>query len=247
MAEPPAAEARVDSADFSATPGRFRWLKLGEIQWTDERGRARRWETAERSTRAAGAGVDGVCVVARLAPWSSRAAAMRSGLRSSPPEEHTVLVSQFRPPVGGYVLELPAGLVDKGETSLTAAVRELKEETGYTANASALAFARTSPIVPCDPGLSGSNMQAICMKVDVEADGNADPQDAQEDAECIEKHVVPSGGGCVRAMRAGAGSQAGHGAGVRAFVRARARGTDDPSTAPGAPAAPLNRLSSRAC
>ena len=109
---------------------------------------------------------------------------------------------------------------------LKAEVRELKEETGYTANASALAFARTSPIVPCDPGLSGSNMQAICMKVDVEADGNADPQDAQEDAECIEKHVVPSGGGCVRAMRAGAGSEAGRGTRVSACVRARVHARD---------------------
>ena len=30
-------------------------------------------------------------------------------------------------------VELPAGLIDAGETAAEAAVRELKEETGYTA------------------------------------------------------------------------------------------------------------------
>jgi len=41
-----------------------------------------------------------------------------------------VLVRQQRPAVGGPVLELPAGLLDPGEHPLTAAQRELREETG---------------------------------------------------------------------------------------------------------------------
>jgi len=41
-----------------------------------------------------------------------------------------VLVKQFRPPVNDYVIELPAGLVDEGETPEQAAIREMKEETG---------------------------------------------------------------------------------------------------------------------
>ncbi|MDO4868815.1 MAG: NUDIX hydrolase [Bacillota bacterium] len=45
-----------------------------------------------------------------------------------------VLVRQFRYAVGRPVLEIPAGKIDKGEMDpLGAAVRELKEETGYTA------------------------------------------------------------------------------------------------------------------
>jgi ADP-ribose pyrophosphatase len=41
-----------------------------------------------------------------------------------------VLLRQFRYPVNAYVYEVPAGLVDEGEEPETAAIREMKEETG---------------------------------------------------------------------------------------------------------------------
>ena len=44
-----------------------------------------------------------------------------------------ILIRQFRPPVNGYVIELPAGLCDMGEALEDAAKRELIEETGYSA------------------------------------------------------------------------------------------------------------------
>jgi ADP-ribose pyrophosphatase len=49
---------------------------------------------------------------------------------------HTILVEQYRVPVGSLCLELPAGLVgdeEEGEAIETAAIRELEEETGYRA------------------------------------------------------------------------------------------------------------------
>lgn len=46
--------------------------------------------------------------------------------------DRVVLVRQFRYPLGDYVYELPAGLVEAGEDFHEAAVRELKEETGLT-------------------------------------------------------------------------------------------------------------------
>lgn len=46
--------------------------------------------------------------------------------------DRVVLVRQFRYPLGDYVYELPAGLVESGEDFHRAAVRELKEETGLT-------------------------------------------------------------------------------------------------------------------
>jgi ADP-ribose pyrophosphatase len=45
-----------------------------------------------------------------------------------------VLVRQFRPAVETITLELPAGLVDVGDTPENTAMRELKEETGFVAN-----------------------------------------------------------------------------------------------------------------
>ena len=38
---------------------------------------------------------------------------------------------QFHPPIGKVCIEVPAGLIDAGETPEECAVRELKEETGY--------------------------------------------------------------------------------------------------------------------
>jgi nudix-type nucleoside diphosphatase (YffH/AdpP family) len=57
-----------------------------------------------------------------------------------------LLVRQHRPAVAAFVLELPAGLVDPGETPLECARRELAEETGYAAeHLQALAQFYTSP------------------------------------------------------------------------------------------------------
>lgn len=48
-------------------------------------------------------------------------------------EGKLVMVRQFRKPAERVMLEVPAGKIDAGETPMQAAVRELKEETGYTA------------------------------------------------------------------------------------------------------------------
>jgi ADP-ribose pyrophosphatase len=45
-----------------------------------------------------------------------------------------VLERQFRYPVGQVMIELPAGKLDAGEDPLLCGLRELREETGYTAS-----------------------------------------------------------------------------------------------------------------
>jgi ADP-ribose pyrophosphatase len=50
-----------------------------------------------------------------------------------PSPSEIVLVRQYRYAAGADLWELPAGMIDPGETPDTAAARELHEETGYTA------------------------------------------------------------------------------------------------------------------
>lgn len=51
------------------------------------------------------------------------------------PDEQLVMVQQWRHPVQGVTLELPAGMVDEGERPEQAGPRELREETGYEGDA----------------------------------------------------------------------------------------------------------------
>ena len=53
-----------------------------------------------------------------------------------------VMIRQYRYPLGAYLYELPAGLIDQGETAEQAAVREMQEETG-------LAFSPCIDVAPC--------------------------------------------------------------------------------------------------
>ena len=61
-------------------------------------------------------------------------AAVILAIDEAPDGRHVLLVEQPRVPLGGFSLELPAGLVgdeNAGEQIETAAARELEEETGY--------------------------------------------------------------------------------------------------------------------
>lgn len=48
-------------------------------------------------------------------------------------QEEIVLVKQYRHAARIISLELPGGMIDNGEDPLTAVIREMREETGYTA------------------------------------------------------------------------------------------------------------------
>lgn len=70
-----------------------------------------------------------------------------------------MIILQYRPPVESICVEFPAGLIDDAETPEEAAVRELKEETGYEGKVISM-----SPTIVSDPGLTTANMQ-VCRHV----------------------------------------------------------------------------------
>lgn len=77
----------------------------------------RSWESAEYQKRPAGINsVVGVSVVT-IFP------------KSTGPE--LLLLKQYRPSIDKIAIEIPGGMIDAGENPEQAAVRELKEETGY--------------------------------------------------------------------------------------------------------------------
>jgi len=96
------------------------------------------------------------------------------------------LQKQYRPPVDKVCIEVPAGLVDAGETAEQAAVRELKEETGYVGVVS-----ETSPIMFNDPGFCNTNLRMVHVTVDMSKPENKNPRPELEGGEFIECFTVP--------------------------------------------------------
>ena len=87
-----------------------KFMSAVEITYRDARGAVRTWEALERVS------IGGIVVMVAITPAGS-----------------VLIEKQFRPPLGRDVIELPAGLVDPGESMETAAKRELIEETGWSA------------------------------------------------------------------------------------------------------------------
>lgn len=117
------------------------WISLQKITYLGHDGKTRTWECASR-VRSQGA----VMMIPVTRPGG-----------------RLVIIRQFRPPTGRLVYEFPAGLINPGEDPVETAVRELKEETGYTGTVD-----YCSPKVFTSPGLSSEFVHLVKMTVDLE-------------------------------------------------------------------------------
>lgn len=97
----------------------------------------------------------------------------------------TLIILQYRPPTQAICVEFPAGLIDAGETPEEAAIRELKEETGYSGK-----VVDISPTIVSDPGMTTANMQFATVEVQLK-EGDEEPEQHLESGEHIERIVVP--------------------------------------------------------
>ena len=158
----------TDSKEVGAT----RWIRLKELEYMDIKGNKRLWNMAQRTTKTQE--VDAVAIFAKLVGGSM-------GDNGS-----TILVRQFRPPVDSFTIELPAGLVDKGETPEQAALRELKEETGYLGKVSDV----TKP-VSLSPGFSDEKVAIVSVTVDMNEEANKHPIPEPEEGEYVQTILVP--------------------------------------------------------
>ncbi|KAF2086425.1 NUDIX domain-containing protein [Saccharata proteae CBS 121410] len=158
------------------SPAEARWTRLVKTTYTDPTSTTRTWESAERQTRPKTSLIDGVGIVAIL---------------QKPGEEPRLLLQkQFRPPIDKVCIEVPAGLVDEGESAMEAAVRELKEETGYKGEVAGEEFG-VSPVMWNDPGFCNTNLNMIHVTVDMTLPENQNPKTELEDNEFIECFSVP--------------------------------------------------------
>ncbi|KAF5863593.1 hypothetical protein ETB97_009687 [Aspergillus alliaceus] len=186
-------------------PNEARWTRLVKTTYRDPTGVERTWESAERQvrffqsfvssllgskpraryatrlpppclyakecTRPANCEIDGVGIVTILN-------------KSTGPE--LLLQKQYRPPIDKVVIEVPAGLIDAGETVEECAVRELKEETGYVGVAE-----QTSTVMYNDPGFCNTSLNMVHVRVDMSLPENQNPKPELEENEFIECFTVP--------------------------------------------------------
>lgn len=143
-----------------------KWLNLFAATF-EHKGHTGRWVFASRKTDPHGQrGGDAVVIVPILR------------MPDEPPR--LVLAKEFRVPIGDYVFNFPAGLMEPGESIENAVRRELREETGMEV----VAFKRVSPPLYSSSGMTDES--AVMAFVDVRITPESELKlEASEDIEVV--------------------------------------------------------------
>lgn len=141
-----------------------KYLRVLLLSYKDVKGHIRKWEAVERVN------CNGIVVVIPITE-----------------KKEFIFIRQFRPVLGGYVIEFPAGLNDRGESLSEVAKRELIEETGFTSEE--IEFLAEGPV---SSGLSTEVLTVFIAKNAKEANEKIKKKYPPDESENIEVLKIPS-------------------------------------------------------
>jgi len=150
------------------------WLRFSNVKYLDSTGHERTWEVITRVTRPHGCDTDNVTAI--------------SIYRRMLHYDVLVLVRQYRPALNAYTIEFPAGLIEPGESGEEAAIRKLKEETGWHGEVT-----HCTRALGCDPALTSSTVRYATVKINGDSLENKDttPVGKNEHGEHIDLIMIP--------------------------------------------------------
>lgn len=138
-----------------------KWLSFAELKWKHKNSSIHTWEAVKRKITKA------IVIIAKLRPSNCY-----------------VLIKQFRPATGKYIIEFPAGLVEHDNIE-EEALRELLEETGYIGE-----IRYISPVIEMSPSIIDANFQVAYVDIDENLENNKNPIQHLEGSEDIEVFSV---------------------------------------------------------
>lgn len=158
-----------------------KWLRFLLTDFQNKEIIVKNYEYVERTTRKGE--FDGVTIVGILRYPLSK------------DNDKIILIGNYRPTVGKFVVEFPAGLVDENGDGYIDAIRELKEETGFIPEKvlDILNFPDISPvsqILYSEPSLTNENEKIVMLQINGDEDRNKNAQQELELTENINVHLI---------------------------------------------------------
>lgn len=143
-------------------------INLVEASYEDKAGSIRYWVYTERAKKQFAVFIVGI----------HYGTPVPKGSKTFLSEPKLILNKEYRVPIGGYVYDLPAGLVELNETPQEAAKREFLEETGYD-----LDITYISPRNYSSPGIT--NEYSYIVYGTATGDGSKHQREDSEDIKTV--------------------------------------------------------------
>lgn len=144
-----------------------KFIQAVKITYLDHNGQKRTWEAVQRVN------CGGITIIVPVTK-----------------QKELILVRQFRPVIDNFVIELPAGLNNPGESPIETALRELIEETRYKCDSFTTLISG-----PVSPGISTEVLTVLLANEVYPAtpeELSAHPPDDTENIEVIKTPLVSS-------------------------------------------------------